>query len=635
MRILFLTSAHNSLSQRLLIELSERNHEISVCIAASGEAMIAAVAREAPDLILAPMLKIAIPEEVWSRHLCLIVHPGIRGDRGPSSLDWAIANHEKLWGVSILEAAEEFDAGAIWASHEFALPRSPAAKSSLYRHEVTEAAVRGVLEAVAKFESRQFQPKPLDYNQADVRGCLRPPMRQTDRAIDWDRDSTEAITRKIRSADSAPGVLDTVFGGSYFLYGAHEEDRLKGAPGQILAQRHGAICRGTIDGAVWITHLKARNEADLCDFASFPEPRGGCENCEADQCLAAGMKLPAAQALGAMARHIPNSSLSIEAPAGYRTFREITYVEEGGTGYIAFDFYNGAMNTEQCYRLRDAFLYARGRPTKVIALLGGRDFWSNGIHLNAIEAAADPALESWRNINAIDDLICEIIHTMSHLVLAGLRGNAGAGGAMLALAADYVYARPGVVLNPHYKSMGNLFGSEYWTYTLPRRVGLDQALELTDSCLPIGTRAAKRMGFLDDAFGESAAEFEAGLRDRARQLAEDAHFWQLLGEKNARRLAHERRKSLASYREEELAKMRVNFFGADPAYHQARQAFVFKEKVPSKEKPGASPVPEKGMAKPGSRPASRTGTIGLEIAAATVPTIPFAPAFIENLSHTR
>ena len=99
MRILFLTSAHNSLSQRLWIELGERGHDIRVCVAATDAAMIAAVSHEAPDLILAPMLKIAIPEEVWSRHLCLIVHPGIRGDRGPSSLDWAITNHEKNWGV--------------------------------------------------------------------------------------------------------------------------------------------------------------------------------------------------------------------------------------------------------------------------------------------------------------------------------------------------------------------------------------------------------------------------------------------------------------------------------------------------------------------------------------------------------
>src|ERR1700732_406770 len=76
MRILFLTSAHNSLSQRLWIELGELGHEIRVCVAATGEAMIAAVSREAPHLIIAPMLKIAIPAEVWSRHLCLIVHPG-------------------------------------------------------------------------------------------------------------------------------------------------------------------------------------------------------------------------------------------------------------------------------------------------------------------------------------------------------------------------------------------------------------------------------------------------------------------------------------------------------------------------------------------------------------------------------
>mgnify|MGYP000332736098 CR=1 FL=1 len=52
----------------------------------------------------------------------------------------------------------------------------------------------------------------------------------------------------------------------------------------------------------------------------------------------------------------------------------------------------------------------------------------------------------------------------------GERGNAGAGGCFLARAADCVWVRNGVMLNPHYKNMGNLYGSEYWTYTLPRRV---------------------------------------------------------------------------------------------------------------------------------------------------------------------
>ncbi len=586
MRILFLTSAHNSLSQRLWIELGERGHAISVCIAETDKEMIVAASRETPDLILAPMLKIAIPKEVWSRHLCLIVHPGVKGDRGPSSLDWAIANTEKIWGVTILEAAEEFDAGAIWASREFAMPADPPAKSSLYRGPVTEAAVRGVLEAIARIESGACQsgawrPEKLADVASVARGRLRPPMRQADRAIDWAQDKTAAIIRKIRAADSAPGVLGALLGKTCFLYGAHEEERLRGLPGQVLARRDGAICIGAVDGAVWISHLKAKDEADARDpTCRLIEAGVGCDQCDTDLCVVAGVKLPAAQIMGPLLRGAPEAPLPIDAPANHRTFREIVYEEEDEVGYLSFDFYNGAMSTSQCYRLRDAFLYARARPTRVIALLGGADFWSNGIHLNVIEASADPAAESWRNINAIDDLIFEILNTMSHLVIAGLRGNAGAGGAMLALAADRVYAWPGVVFNPHYKSMGGLYGSEYWTYTLPRRVGRTKALELTEACQPMGARAAREIGFLDDVFGDDAETFEAKLREQARSLAKDPEFRPMLRRKHERRLDDESVKPLASYRAEELEWMRANFFGPDPAYHEARRRFVFKGSPP-------------------------------------------------------
>jgi putative two-component system protein, hydrogenase maturation factor HypX/HoxX len=339
MRILFLTSAHNSLSQRLWIELGERGHDIRVCVAAAGETMIAAVSREVPDLIIAPMLKIAIPEEVWSRHLCLIVHPGIKGDRGPSSLDWAITNDEKIWGVTILEAADEFDAGPIWASHEFALEADPPAKSSLYRGQVTEAALRGVIEAVARIESGEFrssswQPEKLSdvspQGSPSLRGCLRPPMRQADRAIDWMHDSTALIVRKIRAADSAPGVLGTLLGKTCFLYGAHEEERLQGPPGKVLARRDGAICIGTIDGAVWISHLKAKAQG----VTRLSQPGIG----DADLYQVAGIKLPAAQVLGPLLRGVPKAPRPIDAPADYRTFREIVYTEEDQVGYLSFDF---------------------------------------------------------------------------------------------------------------------------------------------------------------------------------------------------------------------------------------------------------------------------------------------------------
>jgi putative two-component system protein, hydrogenase maturation factor HypX/HoxX len=581
MRILFVTSAHNSLSQRLLIELTERGHEVRVCVVATGQEMIDAVSQDTPDLIIAPMLKTAVPEEVWSKHVCLIVHPGVKGDRGAYSLDWAITTGQWVWGVTILQAFAEMDAGPIWASHNFALPDSPLAKSSLYRQQVTEAAVRGLLEAVEKFETGNFHPEPLDYSRPDVVGSLQPDMRQRDRAIDWTGDDTATIIRKVRAADSAPGVLSSLLGTSCFLYGAHEEERIKGPPGTALAWRDGAICIGTVDGAVWISHLKAKGDSNAHKEACHLAQAGiGCDFCNEDFCTIAGVKLPATQVVGPLLRGVPEAPLPIDAPTDHLTFREIVYREEGQVGYLSFDFYNGAMSTEQCYRLRDAFLHARQRPTRVIALLGGSDFWSNGIHLNVIEASADPAKESWRNINAMDDLVFEIINTLSHVVIAGLRGNAGAGGAILALAADRVFAMSSVVLNPHYRGMGELYGSEYWTYLLPRRVGQARALDLTQSCKPIGARAACEMGFLDDAFGEGAEAFEAELKARARRLAQASELRGMLRMKQESRLDDEQVKPLSSYRSEELARMKVNFFGPDLAYHEARRRFVFKGSPP-------------------------------------------------------
>ena len=154
---------------------------------------------------------------------------------------------------------------------------------------------------------------------------------------------------------------------------------------------------------------------------------------------------------------------------------EIRYEERGAVGYLHFDFYNGALSTAQCERLRAAYAQARRRPTRVIVLMGGADFWCNGMHLHCIEAADSPADASWANINAIDDLAHDILTTDTHLTIAALQGNAAAGGVFLALAADRVLARSGIVLNPHYRNMGNLYGSEYWTYLLPRRVGAERA----------------------------------------------------------------------------------------------------------------------------------------------------------------
>ncbi|UFJ41732.1 hypothetical protein LOK74_04265 [Brevibacillus humidisoli] len=56
--------------------------------------MVKAVEQTNPDLVIAPYLKTYIPEAVWKEYTCLVVHPGIKGDRGPYSLDWAIMDNQ-------------------------------------------------------------------------------------------------------------------------------------------------------------------------------------------------------------------------------------------------------------------------------------------------------------------------------------------------------------------------------------------------------------------------------------------------------------------------------------------------------------------------------------------------------------
>jgi putative two-component system hydrogenase maturation factor HypX/HoxX len=224
----------------------------------------------------------------------------------------------------------------------------------------------------------------------------------------------------------------------------------------------------------------------------------------------------------------------------------------------------------------------------VIVLEGGDDFFSNGIHLNVIEAADDPGEESWWNLHAIDDVVREIVETDTHVTVAALAGDAAAGGVPFAVAADHVVAREDVVLNPYYQHMGGLYGSEYWTYLLPRRVGADTAAELTSAPFsPVGTRRAVEIGLLDATFGADVPSFRAQVRGLAARLARHGDHAHWLEHKRRLRARDEQLKPLAVYRTEEMGRSHECFFGPDLSYHEARRRFVYKLGAPC-----AVPVPQ-------------------------------------------
>jgi len=538
MRVLLLVTTFNSLTQQIFCHLEDLGYSVSVEYARGSELMLEAVELWRPDLIICPYLTKRVPESIWSKILTIILHPGPVGDRGANSLDLAILEDKREWGVTLLQAEEEMDGGAIWVSGNFLMP-SKESKGYIYRREVSLLALELIDELLLKIKDSTFKPKRLE---------PLPPMHQSitqnRRKIDWQRDNTDEILKKINASDNYPGVLDEILGLKVYLYGACKEAKLRGfKPKEVLAKRDGAICLSTIDGAIWISHLK--------------EPER--------------FKLPATYVLKERLKGVKELRIPLYVEPTLESFKEITYKQEGRIGYLGFDFYNGAMSSNQCIRLKYAIETLR-ESVDILVLLGGKNFFSNGIHLTILEDSKKQGEDGWSNINAMNNLIETILFSDDILTVASFEANAGAGGVFLGLACDFVVARDGVVLNPHYKTIG-LSGSEYHSYTLPKRVGKIEAKRLLDEALPLSAKRAKSINMIDEVLPSNG--YKEALKDYAKELIRDEdRYWDILERK--RDTLEEDLELINRAKAEELKKMYPEFWDKDSNFHKLRHDFVYK-----------------------------------------------------------
>ena len=535
MKILLLVSAFNSLTQRVYCFLKQSGHVVSVQFFTDDKSMENAVKKFKPEIIFSPYLIKKVPKSIWQKIPVIVIHPGPLGDRGASSLDWAVFKNEHTWGVTALQANDEMDAGDIWATKNFYMRKS--SKASHYTKEVSDIALSLVEEVLVKFSSGNFTANP-QINLNDIHSSLT----QKSRYIDWNKDKVVHIIRKINSSDSHPGVLDEILGVDCYLYGVHYEAILKGNPKEILAKRDGAICLGCVDGAVWISHLKEPNR----------------------------FKLPATYVLKEKLKGVNELRIPLYVEPNLETFKEITFEKQGRIGYLGFDFYNGAMSSQQCIRLKYA-VETLSEEVEILVLKGGENFFSNGIHLTILEDSKKQGEDGWSNINAMNNLIKAILFC-DKVTVASFSTNAGAGGVFLGLACDFVVARESIVLNPHYKTMG-LSGSEYHTFSLPKRVGHSLANKILDDALPIGTKKAKEINLVDEVLPNK--EYENHLKKFCGELLSNEDEYYDFIDKKSDRLEREE-KIIHNCKENELKKMHPEFWDITSEFHKLRADFVYK-----------------------------------------------------------
>ncbi|MCW2686665.1 MAG: putative formyl transferase [Mycobacterium sp.] len=526
-RILLLCSAFNGLTQRVWEELRWREHDVVVELYGDPDDVVAAADAVAPNLVLCPYLKERVPERVWRNWRTVIIHPGPVGDQGPSSLDRAILDREPVWGVTALQAVEELDAGPIWAHRVFPMPAHAPRKSALYRGPVTAAAVACALEVVEHAGDPAFRPTPLDQCARPVPGTRkRPLLKQADRQFDWQLGAAD-IVRRIRAADGFPGIRTVLRGHEVSVFDAQPGAGV-GPPGDIIGRHRGHQLVAAGQGAVWIGQLRRIS----------------------------GIKLPATAVL-------PVDDVP-DVPTGPR---DVHYRRHDEVGEVTFGFYNGAAGVDQCRRLEAALRYAAKQDTRVLVLQSGPDVFCNGIHLGEIEAAVDPAGAAWDNIQAINGVCRALIEVQDQLTVASYSGSAGAGGVMLALGADVVAGRSGVMLNPYY-DMG-LRGSELHTLTMPQRVGSEVAATLLAAKLPISTDRAAHIGLVDLVGPHDPVEYGSWLQRVARRYTEPAS-WRVI---DFRAPAQQPLRHYESY---ELAEMAHDLYCDRSGFASARTDFVHK-----------------------------------------------------------
>jgi len=528
MKILLLVSTFNSQTQAVYTKLNNSGNEVVVCFAINEVQMLEEIEAFEPEIILCPFLKAYLPASVYDNYPTYIFHPAPRGDRGAYSLEYALKSQTKEWGIVVLRANSEYDGGDIYAEQFFKVRKTY--KASLYRQEVVQASLDALDVLFKNIEKNRYIAQELN--------PIHEPFTQAKRAIDWSRDTTQEIVDKIYLSDSLPGVLDEVLGVECYLYGVHKEEKFRGKPKEILAKRDGAICLGTVDGAVWITHLK----------------------------VLGGFKLPATYVLKERLQGIKEERLPLIFDKSYETFYEVSMEKRDNVAYLCFGFHNGAMSTAQCIRLKYAVEYLKSQ-CEVLVLIGGMDFFSNGIHLNILEDSQKQGEDGWANINAMNDLVSAILYADEVVTIASFARNAGAGGVFLGLACDYVVGKDGVVLNPHYKSLG-LSGSEYHTYTLPKRVGDEVAQKLLDECLPICVTQAKSLGMVDEVF--ASENYYESLHTFAKSKYDDDFIW------DKQDYLEENRADIEALKERELEVMHPEFWDVSSQFHTLREEFVYK-----------------------------------------------------------
>ncbi|ODN74995.1 hypothetical protein L198_08181 [Cryptococcus wingfieldii CBS 7118] len=246
-KIPLLVTSVDSFTQRVLSYLQILGFEhVSVRLAISNEAMLESAESWQPDIVLCPFLTNKVSPSIYNTWITLVVHPGLPGNAGSSSLDWDLLGDNGAvpfstdllpallstlpspvaqrphWGTICFQATEDLDDGVNL--------HSPAVMTAVITALIR---VYGKTAGMDKAEGMNVAPEKgwqelsVSLGERFLGGKTheRPLLQFAKRKPDWEKHTAEDVLRILNASDSQPSAmlhpLTSASKASLFAYGAH------------------------------------------------------------------------------------------------------------------------------------------------------------------------------------------------------------------------------------------------------------------------------------------------------------------------------------------------------------------------------------------------------------------------------
>jgi len=181
--------------------------------------------------------------------------------RGAAPIERAILEGRTETGVTIMQMDAGMDSGAIL--HQVATPVAPDETGGDLRARLAEMGALTLVEALTLLEAGSASPQAQD----EAAATYAPKLTRDEERLDW-REAAEALARKVRAFDPAPGAWAECRGKPLKLFGARMADGT-GAPGTVIEVGE-SLRIACASGALEVTDVQPSGKARMAarDFVN-------------------------------------------------------------------------------------------------------------------------------------------------------------------------------------------------------------------------------------------------------------------------------------------------------------------------------------------------------------------------------